>query len=82
MYYVFLRKKTYCYKYKYKALRTVMNPNYVLGGGLEPRFRVLFSAIFQGFSGRIPIRVETCGTGRKQNCGLLWWLYIQNLLVF
>jgi len=30
-------------------------------GGLEPAFRVLFSAVFQGVSLGISIRVETCG---------------------
>src|SRR5208283_3870315 len=30
-------------------------------GGLEPHFRVLFSAIFHGVPWRISIRVETCG---------------------
>jgi hypothetical protein len=53
-----------------------MNLNYVLGG-LEPHFRVLFSAVFHVFPRGISIRVETCGSGRKQKCGLLWWLYIQ-----
>jgi hypothetical protein len=50
--------------------------------GLEPHFRVLFSAIFQVLPGRISIRVETCGTGRKQKCGLLWRLYVQSFYVF
>ena len=30
-------------------------------GGLEPHFRVLFSAIFHGISPGISIRVENCG---------------------
>ena len=30
-------------------------------GGLEPRFRVLFSAIFHGFPSEIAIRVENGG---------------------
>jgi hypothetical protein len=30
-------------------------------GGLEPHFRVVFAAIFQGLSLGISIRVETCG---------------------
>ena len=38
-----------------------MDWNYVLGGGLEPHFRVLFSAIFQGVPSVISIRVEICG---------------------
>jgi hypothetical protein len=33
----------------------------LLGGGLEPHFRVLFSAIFQVFPWGISIRVEMCG---------------------
>jgi hypothetical protein len=48
-----------------------MDSNYVLGGGLEPRFRVLFSAIFHGVSLGISIRVETCGKERKKNCSQL-----------
>src|SRR6202035_1663571 len=52
----------------------------LLGGGLEPHFRVLFSAIFHAFPCGISIRVETCGTGRKQKCGLLWSIYVQNFL--
>ena len=48
-----------------------MDSNYVLGGGLEPRFRVLFSAIFQVFPWGISIRVETGGKERKQNCSFL-----------
>jgi hypothetical protein len=33
-----------------------MQWNYVLGGGLEPHFRVLFSAIFHGVPSEIAIR--------------------------
>ena len=33
----------------------------LLGGGLEPAFRVLSFAIFLGVPSRISIRVETCG---------------------
>jgi hypothetical protein len=51
-------------------------------GGLEPHFRVLFSAIFHAFPCGISISVATCGTGRKQKCGLLWRLYIQSFYVF
>ena len=40
----------------------------LLGGGLEPHFRVLFSAIFQGFPWGVSIRVEICGSERKQKC--------------
>ena len=35
---------------KFKPLRSGVGSNYVLGGGLEPHFRVLFSAIFHGVS--------------------------------
>jgi hypothetical protein len=35
---------------KFKPLRNGVDSNYVLGGGLEPDFRVLFSAIFHGVS--------------------------------
>jgi hypothetical protein len=38
----------------------------LLGGGLEPHFRVLFSAIFQDLSWGISIRVENDGGGWKQ----------------
>ena len=51
-------------------------------GGLEPHFRVLFSAIFHAFPLGVSIRVETCGSERKQKCGLLWRLYIQSFYVF
>ena len=40
----------------------------MLGGGLEPLFRVLFSAIFHGVSLGISIRVENYGIERKENC--------------
>ena len=38
------------------------------GGGLEPAFRVLFSAIFHEFRLGISIRVEICGKEWNQNC--------------
>src|ERR1700730_8900070 len=53
-----------------------MNPNYVLGGGLEPRFRVLFSAIFHVFPSEIAISVESGGFSRKQNCCKLLQIYV------
>jgi hypothetical protein len=37
-------------------------------GGLEPRFMVLFSAIFHGVPSEIVIRVENRGFWWKQNC--------------
>ena len=33
-----------------KQLKTEIVSQYLLGGGLEPHFRVLFSAMFQGVS--------------------------------
>jgi hypothetical protein len=50
-------------------------------GGLEPLFRVLFSAVFQVLPCGISIRVENCGIERKENCsrstykifGCFWW---------
>src|SRR4029077_12814618 len=51
-------------------------------GGLEPHFRALFSAIFQVFPWGISIRVETCGSERKQKCGKLWSIYVQSFYVF
>src|SRR5262245_49866268 len=36
--------------------------------GLEPHFRVLFSAIFHGVSLGISTRVENYGIERKENC--------------
>ena len=67
---------------KFKPLRNGVDSNYVLGGGLEPHFGVLFSAIFQGFPWGISIRVEICGSERKQKCGKLWSIYVQNFYVF
>jgi hypothetical protein len=43
-------------------------PTPLLGGGLEPRFMVLFSAIFHGVPSEIAIRVENRGFWWKQNC--------------
>jgi hypothetical protein len=43
----------------------------LLGGGLEPHFRVLFSAIFHDVSLGISITVESYGIERKQNCSQL-----------
>jgi hypothetical protein len=48
----------------------------LLGGGLEPRFRVLLSAIFHGFPSEIAIRVENGGFWRKQNCCKLLQVYV------
>ena len=43
----------------------------LLGGGLEPHFSVLFSAIFHGVSLGNSFRVENYGIERKQNCSQL-----------
>ena len=53
---------------QFKPFRIGMQRNYVLGGGLEPAFRVLVSAIFHEFRSGISIRVENYGIERKQNC--------------
>jgi len=37
-------------------------------GGLEPAFRVLFSAIFHEFRSEISIKVAICGREWNQNC--------------
>jgi hypothetical protein len=59
---------------EFKALRSYIQWNDVLGG-LEPHFRVLFSAIFQGVTLGISIRVETCGSERKQKV----WHFVVDL---
>ena len=41
---------------------------FLLGGGLEPLFRLLFSAIFHGVPWGISMRVENYGIERKENC--------------
>jgi hypothetical protein len=52
--------------------RKLFNNNHLNArGGLEPAFRVLFSAIFHGVSLGISIRVESYGIERKQNCSQL-----------
>jgi hypothetical protein len=40
----------------------------LLGGGLEPHFRVLFFAVFRVFPWGISIRVENSGKEWKKNC--------------
>jgi hypothetical protein len=57
------------------------NPH-LLGRGLEPHLRVLFSAVFHVFPRGISIRVEACGSERKQKCGELWSIYVQSFYVF
>jgi hypothetical protein len=51
-------------------------------GGLEPHFWVLFSAVFHVLPREISIRVESCGSERKQMCGKLWSIYVQSFYVF
>jgi hypothetical protein len=53
-----------------------MDWNYVLGGGLEPAFWVLFSAIFHEFPSGISIAVPICGKEWNQNCSF----FVVNLL--
>jgi hypothetical protein len=48
-------------------------------GGLEPRFRVLFSAIFHGVPSEIAVSVENGGFRRKQNCCKLLQVYVHCL---
>jgi hypothetical protein len=67
---------------KFKLLISSMDSNYVLGGGLEPHFRVLFSAIFQVFPWGIPIRVENRGFLWKENCCKLLQVYVHVFSVF
>jgi len=66
--------------------RKFLKNNYLrrdpLLGGLEPHFRVLFSAVFHVFPRGISLRVETCGSERKQKCGKLWSIYVQSFYVF
>jgi hypothetical protein len=45
-------------------------------GGLEPAFRVLFSAVFHEFRSGISIGVEICGKELNQNCSF----FVVNLI--
>ena len=47
-------------------------------GDLNPILGFCFPLFSRVLPGRISIRVEICGTGRKQKCGLLWRIYIQS----
>jgi hypothetical protein len=51
-------------------------PTPLLGGGLEPAFRVLLSAIFHVFPWGISIRVASGGNERNQKCSF----FVVNLL--
>jgi hypothetical protein len=59
-----------------------MDWNYVLGGDLNPILGVSFPLFSMVLPWGISIRVETCGSGRKQKCGLLWSIYVQIFYVF
>jgi hypothetical protein len=52
----------------------------LLGGGLNPVSGFCFPLFSRVLPGRISTGVETCGSGRKQKCGLLWSIYVQNFL--
>ena len=52
------------------------------GGDLNPVSGFYFPLFSMEFPWGISIRVDTCGTGRKQKCGKLWSNYVQNLYVF
>ena len=54
----------------------------LLGWGLEPHFRVLFSAVFHGVPSEGAIRVENRGFWRKQNCCKLLQVYVHRLSMF
>jgi hypothetical protein len=51
-------------------------------GDLNPLSGFYFPLFSMVFPWGISIRVETCGSGRKQKCGILWRLYTQSLHVF
>src|SRR5271166_3517052 len=52
------------------------------GGDLNPILGFCFPLCSMVFPYGISIRVETCGSGRKQKCGLLWSIYVQIFYVF
>jgi len=54
----------------------------LLGGDLNPILGFCFPPCSMVSPLGISIRVETCGSGRKQNCGLLWSVYVQSFYVF
>ena len=62
--------------FKYKALRTGMNPNYVLGGDLNPVSGLYFPLFSRVFPSEIAISVESGGFSRKQNCCKLLQIYV------
>ena len=52
------------------------------GGDLNPILGFYFPLFSMVFPWGISIRVETCGSERKQNCGNLWSIYVQSFYVF
>jgi hypothetical protein len=68
--------------FEFKELKSGVDSNYLLGGGLEPLFRVLFSAIFQVFPWGISITVENRGFWWKENCCKLLQIYVQIFSAF
>jgi hypothetical protein len=50
----------------------------LLGGGLNPILGFCFPLFSIYFPGEFSIRVETCGSERKQKCGKLWSIYVHS----
>jgi hypothetical protein len=82
VYYVFYVKRLMSQVFEFKPLRSGVDSNYVLGGDLNPILGFCFPLCSMVFPYGISIRVETCGSGRKQKCGLLWSIYVQIFYVF
>jgi hypothetical protein len=59
-----------------------MDWNYVLGGDLNPILGFCFPLFSRVLPWEISIRVETCGSERKQKCGKLWSIYVRIFYVF
>jgi hypothetical protein len=49
--------------------------------GLEPISGFCFPLFSRVLPRGISIRVETCGSERKQKCGILWSIYLQSFYV-
>jgi hypothetical protein len=54
----------------------------LLGGDLNPISGFCFPLFSRVLPRGISIRVETCGSERKQKCGKLWSIYVQIFYVF
>jgi hypothetical protein len=67
---------------KFKPLRNGVDSNYVLGGDLNPILGFRFPLFSRVLPWGISIRVETCGSERKQKFGKLWSIYVQMFYVF